>query len=184
MCSNPDYHLEVDFCGDDEEAAREAYAQLWAKHEQSLSGQAHRQAGGNREVAEEALAQLEKRLWERRKQFDPSKGRWRNWAGQILQNIISDIFRKRRKDPVPLDDLDLVAAPEKDDEIIEALRDCIARLPADLRKIIELRLAGMTMEQIGELFGVGAPAIYKRIQKALELLRQCLESKGFEGGER
>src|SRR5262245_59286445 len=85
--------LERVYAGDDEAAARAALIELRRLHDGTLRAQAHRQCGGSAEMRDEALQRLDLRLWEKRKNYAPEKGRWIAWAKTLLRNIIIDLFR-------------------------------------------------------------------------------------------
>ena len=66
-------------------------------------------------------------------------------------------------------------------ERINKLNTCLERLPERLRDVIILAYSkGMRLRQIATSFNVGEEAIKKRMQRARNLLQQCL---GISSGE-
>jgi RNA polymerase sigma factor (sigma-70 family) len=62
------------------------------------------------------------------------------------------------------------------DETVRDVRDAVARLPDDLRIVVELRLDGLEAAAIAEALGLEAAAVRKREQRAREHLRTLLEA--------
>ncbi len=64
------------------------------------------------------------------------------------------------------------------DEKLDALRDCVARLPQSDRESIELRYRDELLPQaISQRLGIGLETIKKRLQRAKQRLQTCLQSK-------
>jgi RNA polymerase sigma-70 factor, ECF subfamily len=61
---------------------------------------------------------------------------------------------------------------------MEALQDCLAAAPETARRLLKLRYyEGFSCEEVAERMGVGLNAIYKRVSRLHELLRECVEGK-------
>jgi RNA polymerase sigma-70 factor, ECF subfamily len=61
---------------------------------------------------------------------------------------------------------------------IEALRDCLAAAPESARHLLKLRyFDGYGCEEVAKEMGVALNAIYKRLSRLHESLRQCVDSK-------
>lgn len=97
----PERELEVHYVGDDETAAGAALAELLRRHDPSLWQQARRQAFGDEELAQEALADTRLKLWQHRRRFEPGRqaesaprSLWRSWAGTVLHRTILDRLRR------------------------------------------------------------------------------------------
>lgn len=58
-----------------------------------------------------------------------------------------------------------------DQDLIETLRAAVLRLPLDQRLAIELRLRGVSSQEIGRILGVNPATIRKRESRAVERLR-------------
>ncbi len=65
---------------------------------------------------------------------------------------------------------------------IEALQDCLAAAPESARRLLKLRyFDGYSCEEVAEQMGLGLNAIYKRVSRLHESLKDCIEGK-LEGG--
>jgi RNA polymerase sigma-70 factor (ECF subfamily) len=61
-----------------------------------------------------------------------------------------------------------------------ALEDCMAQLSVDICKTIWLRFrTDMTYDEMAEVLRAKPDALHARVARALPILRQCLESKGW-----
>lgn len=61
-----------------------------------------------------------------------------------------------------------------------ALDECLARLAPQLRMLVLLRYhEGFTFEQMNEMLREKAGTLQARVARALPVLRQCLQGKGF-----
>jgi len=65
---------------------------------------------------------------------------------------------------------------------LEALRDCLSAAPESARRLLKLRyFDGYNCEEVAEQMGTGLDAIYKRVSRLHESLRQYIEGKLREG---
>ena len=61
---------------------------------------------------------------------------------------------------------------------IEALQDCLAAAPESARRLLKLRyFDGYSCEEVAEQMGLGLNAIYKRVSRLHESLKECIEGK-------
>ena len=104
-------------------------------------------------------------------------GRFRPWLFAIAHNAVLDSIGGRRP-AEPLEaasgTLDPAASPEE--RAIAAidsawLDGAIARLPADDRRVLQLRRAGLSGREIADVLGIGHEAAKKRQLRALDRLR-------------
>jgi len=67
---------------------------------------------------------------------------------------------------------------------IEALEDCLAEAPEAARRLLRLRyFDGNSCEEVAEQMGIGLNAIYKRISRLHQSLKECIQGKlGQPGG--
>jgi RNA polymerase sigma-70 factor (ECF subfamily) len=115
--------------------------------------------------------------WRRDQPFRP-------WLYRIAHNQVIDRLR-REAHLWPSDD-DVVAelpVPGRGLDVMQLLPDCVERLHALLARLPEVQRsafllkeeAGLTLEQIGEVTGVGRETVKSRLRYALTRLRQGLE---------
>jgi RNA polymerase sigma-70 factor, ECF subfamily len=61
---------------------------------------------------------------------------------------------------------------------VEALQDCLAAAPDSARQLLKLRyFDGYSCEEVAEQMGIGLNAIYKRVSRLHESLKDCIEGK-------
>jgi RNA polymerase sigma-70 factor (ECF subfamily) len=109
-----------------------------------------------------------------------------SWAFITARREGIDWLRKHRRETPQVDAalLDLLeqewlAAPAPAAGArLEALQECLAEAPESARKLLRLRYyEGYSCEEVAEQMGIGLNAIYKRVSRLHESLRQCIESK-------
>lgn len=67
---------------------------------------------------------------------------------------------------------------------VDALQDCLASAPESARRLLKLRyFDGCSCEEVAEQMGIGLNAIYKRVSRLHESLKQCIEGKIERMGE-
>jgi RNA polymerase sigma factor (sigma-70 family) len=156
---------------------RQAFAPLYLRYFDKVYGYCYRRLGSGEEAADatslvfsRALAAL------------PScrEVAFRSWLFAIAHNVLTDQYRARRFDR-PLDDaLQLVDAGPSPEEvaIAEEARSTVTRLlaelPPDQRHVLELRLAGLTSREIGEVLGKRANAVDQAQFRAMTRLRSLV----------
>jgi RNA polymerase sigma factor (sigma-70 family) len=117
-----------------------------------------------------------------------SPGEWRpvsmlGWLYTIAQRRFADDVRRRRhvSAGVPLDDVvDQLAGRDSSPEVGRALRDGIAALAPDQRRVIAMKLLrGCSFDDIAGALEVSEAAAKMRFQRALAALRTDLERQGI-----
>jgi RNA polymerase sigma-70 factor, ECF subfamily len=108
--------------------------------------------------------------------------RFRSWLFAIAHNILLD--QRRRERPITSLTVDMTLtdpAPRLEESVLmrlemERLDAALAQLPAEDRRVLELRRAGLRGQEIGEVLGIGHAAARQRQARALDRLRQGLAS--------
>lgn len=134
------------------------------------------------EAAEDAAAQVFAKALAGLPDYRGDEGDFRSWLFTIAYRTIADHFRTDRAD-CPLEEAaDLVdGAPSVEDLIVAAeerrsVDALLARLPADQRRVVELRIAGLTGGEIAAVLG-RSPAAVKMLQfRAVTALRALREA--------
>jgi RNA polymerase sigma-70 factor, ECF subfamily len=136
---------------------------------------------GSRTLAEDLVADTFERALRSRRRFDRRKGSEKSWIYTIAVNLYRD---QARRDAVERRALERVgsdrrgafedqnlAAVERSDELNSALE----RLGAEERETLALRFgADLTVREVARVLGKKEDAVGKRIQRALEKLRDDL----------
>jgi RNA polymerase sigma-70 factor (ECF subfamily) len=135
--------------------------------------------------------------------FNPQKAAFRTWMFSIARNHCIDVSRRKKRFQFisigkSLDQHESGEGPALDDTliderqnvesfvtrsaVIEAVRDCIARLDNEEEKqaILLYYLSGKVYREIGEVLGKSTSMARNYIKSAQEKVRRCLESKGVD----
>lgn len=119
-----------------------------------------------------------------------ARSQWRQdqaflpWLYRIAHNRVIDELRRQRHVDIDGDQpTDALPASTPDQAIAQFWRDCVARLLQLLSHLPEVQRsafllreeAGLTLEQIGEVTGVGRETVKSRLRYALQRLRAGLE---------
>jgi RNA polymerase sigma factor (sigma-70 family) len=139
-----------------------------------------RDPGTAEDVAQETFV----RAWRNADTYDPRRGRVATWLLTIARNAAIDAIRVRRPEPL---DPEIVAARLQHaggavhegappDER-ERVRRALAELPEPQRRALFLAaFGGRTAREIGELENAPVGTIKTRIRRAMEKLRDSLET--------
>jgi RNA polymerase sigma factor (sigma-70 family) len=193
--------LERFFAGEDEEASRGRLLELRQRYDDLLKEEARRRCGGDVDLAMDAMQELDVRLREKRKRYNPERGRWIDWAKQVLRNIVNDMFRKFSRLPGSLpptrsgsasgDPLDHFPEAEhpagwriKQEELQAAMNGCLKTLPADERDALILYVVeDLTLQEVADSADVVVSTAKKRVDRAREKMQACLKRKGYQGDD-
>jgi RNA polymerase sigma-70 factor (ECF subfamily) len=109
-----------------------------------------------------------------------------SWAFITARREGIDWLRRHQRETVGLD-LDilellenewLTAASFSPGAKMEALQDCLAAAPESARRLLTLRyFDGYDCEEVAREMGIALNAVYKRLSRLHESLRECIEGK-------
>lgn len=158
-----------------------AFAPLYDRYATPIYRFCYRKVG-DPDVANDLTAQIFTRAIERIDRYHARKGAtFRSWLFAIARNTITDRWRRLR----PTDPLDPARhvltdhdpGPEEravhGDEL-DRLLAVLDDIPPNQRDIIELRLAGLTTAEVGEVLGISRPAVKTAQSRAYKRLRDLL----------
>lgn len=170
-----------------------AFAELYARHERPVFRFLRRSLGSDA-VAEDLLQEVWMAVLRNAAVFEP-RARFTTWLYTIARTRLIDHWRAQR-DTVSLDEaandpldatpalIDTLAADPEDGPDAQAMRRAQARafmtaveqLPAAQREAFLLHAeAGMTVEEVARLTGVGHETAKSRLRYAMNRLRTLLE---------
>jgi RNA polymerase sigma-70 factor, ECF subfamily len=139
---------------------------------------------GDAEAAEDAASQVFAKVLAALPRYEAREGAaagsFRSWLFRIAHNVVVDEVRARRSHESLVVAEELAAeGPTPEEEAIaeerhRLLRDLLTRLPEDQRRVIELRLAGLSSAEIGEELGRRAGAVDTALWRAVARLRDLL----------
>ena len=136
-------------------------------------------------TAEELYQDVWQRVITARQRYRP-EAKFSTWLFQIAHNRLTDHWRALAHRPTaPADAVeraDRQVDPDTPERKLSAFEErrrlqlALQDLPADQREAVLLRLEQeLTLEQIGEITGVGRETVKSRLRYALDKLRQRLE---------
>lgn len=160
-----------------------AFETLYRRHRSTLYGFTLRSLG-RRDLADDCFQEVWSRVVAARERYRP-EARFTTWLLQIAHNLMIDRYRRQRPE-VALDDVPEPASLSGDDppapdealtefETRRRLQIAIAGLPAEQRHAVLLRLdQELSLEEIGQITGVGRETVKSRLRYALARLREAL----------
>lgn len=142
---------------------------------------------GSEDVASEVFQEAWFRVVDRRDRYRP-EGAFTAWLYRVARNCLIDYHRRRASRPPS--SANMAHPPETDvpassdvpselehSERLAAVRRGIAELPADQRDAFLLaHEAGLTLEEIAHVTGVGRETVKSRIRYAMDKLRRALRT--------
>ncbi len=145
---------------------------------------------GDFHVSEDAASQVFERALAGLERFSVSERghNVRAWLFGIARNVLHETHRSsQRQVRAALDDANEVASSDRsiEQQIIDAeqriqLFELFDRLSNDQRELLELRLAGLTSAEIGELLGKSAGAIRTAQSRTVDALRTFVAQEGID----
>ncbi|QNN22566.1 sigma-70 family RNA polymerase sigma factor [Planctomycetales bacterium ZRK34] len=131
---------------------------------------------------DDVLQETNKVLWEKRHEYDPSRP-FMPWACRFAYfQTMAHLKRASRADHLDLDEnlCRMIAAEathhvEQIEARAAALRECLHKLPAANRKLIDQRYAmGISVRKIADEIGQSADAVSMRLYRVRKALAQCI----------
>lgn len=155
-----------------------AFAPLYLRYLDPVHQYCYRRLG-SREVAEDATSLV----FERALRALPGYrgGLFRAWLFAIAHNVIVDSYRSTRVHQ-PLDAADELADPAREPEALALLADeqrlllaVLPMLPADQRRVVELRLGGLPATEVALVLGRTPESVRTLQLRAIRRLRTLLD---------
>lgn len=141
---------------------------------------------GDAARAEDATSQVFAKVLAALPRYEVREASFRSWLFRIAHNVVIDDVRAQRPDE-PLEvaaEIEAAGPTPEEMAIVEErhrlLRDLLLRLPEEQRRIVELRLAGLSSIEIGEAVGRTPGAIDTALWRATTKLRGLLAETDLE----
>lgn len=140
---------------------------------------------GDRQLAEDLVADTFERVLRTRIRFDPRRGSEKNWVYAIALNLVRDHARRRHvetralervgaRESTPYDEGEYGSIDTRDE-----LGRALLTLSDDEREAIALRFGSdLKLREVARLLGESQSAVEKRISRALAKLRHELQPDG------
>ncbi len=162
----------------------DAFEALYNRHRGALFRYLVRRIG-NQAFAEDIFQEVWSRIIRNRKSYRPS-AKFTTYMFHIAHNCSVDHYRRSGKHDVVVSDQD-DSVPEpaastgnpvaeaEASEMCKTLTDALNTLPVEQREAFLLHEeSGLTLEEIGNITGVGRETVKSRLRYALGKLRQCV----------
>ncbi|MCD9096360.1 RNA polymerase sigma factor [Luteimonas fraxinea] len=160
-----------------------AFETLYRRHRDKLYRFLVRQLR-NGALADEVFQDIWQRVIAARADWKPD-AMFTTWLYRIAHNRLADHWRAAQHRPPPPEDADLRTArivdpdsPERQLSEFEQRRQlqlALESLPEEQREVVLLRLEqDLTLEEIGEITGVGRETVKSRLRYAMDKLRTLL----------
>ncbi len=168
------------------EAARQAFAILAREHHRSLLVFA-RALSRNDATAADLVQDSFLTAWQQLERFDSNRD-FGAWLRGIVRNKWREHLRRHRRE-VDVDEATLAAWENRlarwDDDrkagkpaLFDALEDCLQRLPDTLGEAVNhYYYQDQPGDSVATTLGIDAATLRKRLQRAREALRNCLDKK-------
>jgi len=158
---------------------RTAFAPLYQRYVDPVYRYCLRRLGST-EAAEDATAQVFAKALAALPGYRENGPSFRSWLFAIAHNVLVDAERARRPQHY-LDEEDLITDPEPGPEAAaiaaEGRRETqmlLASVPPDQRRVLELRLAGLTTAEIAAALGSSPGAVRASQYRAVKRLRLAM----------
>jgi RNA polymerase sigma-70 factor, ECF subfamily len=142
---------------------------------------------GTKELAEDATSQTFTKALNGLESFENRS--FRSWLFSIAYRVVIDIYRKRRPDTTLENAADPADPDPTPEEAVLAredgrkIRSLLASLTDDQRQVLELRLAGLTGQEIADALEKSVGAVRLQQHRAIQRLRNVLDIEPASGDE-
>lgn len=159
----------------------EQFERIYAEHANALFGFLA-QRTGDRQLAEDLLADTFERVLRARRRFDPRRSSEKTWVYSIALNRLRDHYRRAAAEGRALERVGEPPETEYSDARLAAVEDrdelgrALAALSDEEREAVSLRFGGdMTVPEIAKLLGEKVSTVEGRVYRALRKLRAELD---------
>jgi RNA polymerase sigma-70 factor (ECF subfamily) len=164
-----------------------AFALLYGKYLDPVHQYCYRRLS-SREAAEDATSQVFIQALAGLPKFSSRGGSFRAWLFTIAHNVVIDQYRASRPSEWLDTEMDLPDESPSPEELAVAadagrsLRQAVEHLPERQRQVVELRLAGLTAAEIGQVLGCRARTVdvaqFRAVARLRTLMGVTVQPKG------
>ena len=108
--------------------------------------------------------------------FDTMTGRseWqqRVWVRRVTRSVLVDLYRKKSPDLEPVTEEMAESVATEESDVAERIDDLFSFLTPDEQHLMRMRLEGYTTEEIAASFNIEQNAVYQRVNRIMNKLRQ------------
>ncbi len=96
----------------------------------------------------------------------------RVWVRRVTHSVLVDLYRKKHPDLEPVTEEMVAYVSSKESDVAECIDDLFSALTPDEQRLMTMRLEGYTTEEIAASFNIEQNAVYQRVNRIMNKLRQ------------
>lgn len=108
--------------------------------------------------------------------FDTMTGRseWqqRVWVRRVTRSVLVDLYRKKSPDLELVSEEMAESVATEESDVAERIDDLFSVLTPDEQRLMRMRLEGYTAEEIASSLNIEQNAVYQRVNRIMNKLRQ------------
>jgi len=138
---------------------------------------------GNFDLAEDVVQNATIRIWQNRESFEPGTN-FKAWCFETARRTALEAVRKQKRAPITLDEETIAVLAETASSAegesapaysMDALHDCVAKLGAKARELLQLRYAqNLSCQRIAARRGAGVASIHVMLSRIRSRVRTCM----------
>lgn len=151
----------------------EDYKSFMRRHQEAVWRVCYNFARGDIPRCEDMVQEVWIMLWLK---FDTmtSHTEWqqRVWVRRVTHSVLVDLYRKKHPDLEPVTEEMVAYVSSKESDVAECIDDLFSTLTPDEQRLMTMRLEGYTTEEIAASFNIEQNAVYQRVNRIMNKLRQ------------
>ena len=96
----------------------------------------------------------------------------RVWVRRVTHSVLVDLYRKKHPDLEPVTEEMSASVATETSDVAERIDDLFSVLTPDEQRLMTMRLEGYTTEEIAASFNIEQNAVYQRVNRIMNKLRQ------------
>ena len=151
----------------------EDYKSFMRRHQATVWRVCYDFARGDIPRCEDMVQEVWIMLWLK---FDTMTGRseWqqRVWVRRVTRSVLVDLYRKKHPDLEPITEEMKESVAIEDIDVAERIDDLFSALTPDEQHLMRMRLEGYSAEEIAPGLKIEPNAVYQRVNRIMNKLRQ------------
>ncbi len=151
----------------------EDYKSFMRRHQEAVWRVCYDYARGDIPRCEDMVQEVWIMVWLK---FDSmtSHTEWqqRVWVRRVTHSVLVDLYRKKHPDLEPVTEEMVAYVSSKESDVAECIDDLFSTLTPDEQRLMTMRLEGYTTEEIAASFNIEQNAVYQRVNRIMNKLRQ------------
>lgn len=148
------------------------------RHREAVWHVCWKYAKGNRMKCEDMVQEVWIVLWLRFDELNEEYNEWqqRVWVKRITRSVLVDLYRRSEPKAEQLTPVLIQTMPDTTINLAEDIDELLAMLPAKEERLMRMRLEGYDATEIADEFGINRNAVYQRVNKIMNKLRNRHEA--------